>query len=95
MVLNFFKGLYFSVFVSEKVIMYVVFVLYFENKVDYIYWFKYTETFLGLWNEASMIILVNLFGVFLDSVFMYFCTYVHKKNLSVIIFFVRILVVWV
>jgi hypothetical protein len=48
MVLNFFKGLYFSVFVSEKVIMYVVFVLYFENKVDYIYWFKYTETFLGL-----------------------------------------------
>jgi hypothetical protein len=52
--------------------------------------FLYIEPHLHPWNEAFLIMVDNVFDVFLDLIFEcfieYFCTNVHKRNWSEILF---------
>jgi hypothetical protein len=57
--------------------------------VDYIDRLSYIEPSLHLWGEAYLIIVDDVFDVFLDSVCKYFveyvCLKVHKENWSEIL----------
>ena len=60
------------------------FSLQFVYMMEYVDSFSYVEPSLPLWVEAYMIMVEDLFGVFLDSVckyfIEYFCFYVFKGN---------------
>ena len=59
--------------------------------VDDLDWFSYIELPLPLWDGAHLIMLNDLFDVFVDSVCKYFieyCIYGHKGNWFVIPFLV-------
>ena len=62
----------------------------FVYKVNYIHEFLYSESFLHPWDEAYLIMVDDVFGVFFDSVFnyfiKYFCINVQKGNWSDVIF---------
>jgi hypothetical protein len=61
-----------------------LFFFQFIYMVDYISCFLYIETSLNLWDEAYLIIVDDIFDVFLSLVYKYFteyfCIYVHKGN---------------
>ena len=72
---------------SNEMIMRFYFILFFTQfiyMVDYIYLLLYIEPFLHLHDVACLIMVDNLFDVFLDLVckyfIEYFCIYVHKRN---------------
>jgi hypothetical protein len=46
----------------------IMFYLVLVHVIDYIYGFMYGETCLHLWDEANLIMVDNLFDLFLDSV---------------------------
>jgi hypothetical protein len=58
--------------------------------VDYIDGFSYIKPPLHPWDEAYLIMVDNMFDVFLDLVckylIEYFCIHVHEKNLYEILF---------
>lgn len=53
------------------------------------FWFSYIEPYRCLWNESNLDRVDGHFDVFLDLVHKYYCIYVYKKNLPVIVFFVE------
>ena len=74
----------------------VIFVFEFFYTVDYIDGFPYIKLSLNPWDEAYLIMMDDLFDVFLDSVckdfIEYFCIDIHKGNSSEVLFLCWILV---
>ena len=68
----------------------MVFVFEFVYILDYIDGFLYIEPTLHLWDEAYLIMMDDLFDVFLNSVcknfIEYFCIDIHKGNWSEALF---------
>jgi hypothetical protein len=66
----------------------MIWFLYFNIFICYIYWFLYLETFLNLWNEINVIMVHDLFNVLSNMVYKYFIEnmYVnsHYRNPSII-----------
>jgi hypothetical protein len=62
----------------------------FAYMVDFIDWFSYIEPSLCHWDEAYLIMMEDVFGVFLDSVYEhfieYYCIDIHKQNWSEVLF---------
>jgi hypothetical protein len=54
--------------------------------VDYFDEISYIEPSLHLWDETYLINVDDAFDVLLDSCYEYFCTIVHKRNWSEILF---------
>jgi hypothetical protein len=66
------------------------FVFQFVYMMDYIDGFTYVESSLHLWDEAYLIMVGDIFDMFLDSVcrcfIEYFSVEVHKRNWPEILF---------
>jgi hypothetical protein len=60
--------------------------------VEYVDGFSYIESSFYLWDEGSLIVVIDVFDVFFNSVWEYFieffCVNVHKLNWCVDLFFV-------
>jgi hypothetical protein len=58
--------------------------------IDYVDGFLYIEPSLHPWDEANLIMMDDVFDVFLDSIceyfIEYFCINVHKRNQSELLF---------
>jgi hypothetical protein len=71
-----------------------LFLIQFVYMVNYIdrFFFLYVEPSLHFWDGTWLIMMNNIFDVFLDSLceyfIQYFCINVYEKNLSVILFLV-------
>ena len=61
----------------------------FVHMVDYVNTFSYVEPFLYLWDEANLVMVDDIFDMFLDLVCQYFteyfCINVHEWDWSVIL----------
>ena len=68
----------------------MIFVFEFVYIVDNIDGFPYIKPFLHPWDEAYLIMMNDIFDVFLDSICMhfieYFCINIHKGNWSEVLF---------
>ena len=60
--------------------------------VNYIDGFSYIEPFLDLRDDTSLILMDDVFDVFLDMVCEYFCINVVKRNWSEILFLCSVFV---
>jgi hypothetical protein len=91
--LNFVKGFFFIYWDDYMIfVIYSVYVLAY-----YVYWFVYIGSSSYHWNEASLIMVYDLFNLGLNPVCRYFIeyfVYVQQGNLCIVFFFFCCVLIW-